>query len=76
MPFGFGTRTPGLGGLVKGLLGEMRWYSACMRAMPSWPLLPPPKVVGTEIAFAFSSFLRWCSVSNIGSAQNIVRTRC
>ena len=28
VPFGFGTRTPGLGGQVNGSLGVMRQYSA------------------------------------------------
>ena len=63
MPFGFGARTPGLGGRVNGLFGNMRQYSASVRTIPRYPLLPPDKVVGTELAFAFSSFLRWCSVS-------------
>ena len=56
--FEFGMRTPGLGGRVKGLLGKMRWYYECVRTMPRYPWLPPPKVVGTELALAFSLFLR------------------
>ena len=34
VPFGFVTRTPGLGGRVKGLLGKMWWYSEGGRTMP------------------------------------------
>ena len=41
-----------------------------------YPLLPPPKVVRNELAFAFSSFLRWWSVSYVVSPQIAVRTRC
>ena len=34
MPFGFGKRTPGLGGLVKGSLGKIRWYYDFVSTMP------------------------------------------
>ena len=58
VPTGFGTRTPGFGGRVKGSVGAIRKYSAGIRIMHRYPLLPPPNVVGTELMFALSSFLR------------------
>ena len=76
VPVGFGTRTPGLGSWVNGPLGEMMQYSAGVRTIPRYPWLPPPKVVGTELAFYFSLFLRWCSVSYVGSPRIFVGTGC
>ena len=37
VPFVFGTKTPVLGGQVKGLLGERWWYSEVVRTMPRYP---------------------------------------
>ena len=54
----FGTRMPGFGGRVNVSVGSMRKYSAGVRIIPMYPWFPPPKVVGTELAFALSSFLR------------------
>ena len=39
-------------------------------------MMPPPKVAETELVLALSSFLKWCSVSYVGSPRILVRTGC
>ena len=50
---------------MKGLK-EMKWYCCGVSTSPKWPLAPPPKVEGTEAAFACSCFFRVVRLSYVG----------
>ena len=55
-------------------MGEIVAYVAGHRMMPTNPLEPPPRVVGTKLAFAFSCISMAWIEANVGLPMIHVRS--